>query len=235
MSKTDLLQKIPLFSHLTKREGGQIAAEVVEARYKKGQFIFREGDPADSFHFLKEGSVKCVKTSPDGKEVTLKVLMPGDLFCCDAAVFEGGTHPGCAQPMGDVSVLRLSKKAYYDLLRRNPDAALDVIKYLGHRLNEAQENAKLLALDRAEQRMASLLIKLAARAGVREPDGIRLTVRLTRQDLADMAGIAVETATRIMGQFKRARLVRGTAKRLVIQDQDRLERMAHPSCPSPGK
>ncbi|HEV8525481.1 MAG TPA: Crp/Fnr family transcriptional regulator [Terriglobales bacterium] len=157
---------------------------------------------------LKEGSVKCVKTSPGGKEVTLRVLMPEDLFCCDAAVFEGGTHPGCAQPMGDVNVLRLSKKAYYDLLRRNPDAALDVIKYLGHRLNEAQENAKLLAMDRAEQRMASLLIKLAARAGVREPDGIRLTVRLTRQDLADMAGIAVETATRIMGQFKRAGLVR---------------------------
>lgn len=188
MKKADPLRKIPLFNRLTARERGKIAEEVVEARYGKGQFIFREGDPADSFHILKEGSVKCVKTSSTGKEVALKVLMPGDLFCCDASVFDGATHPGCAQPIGDVSVLRLSKKAYYDLLRRNPDAALDVIKYLGHRLNEAQENAKLLALDRAEQRLASLLIKLAARAGVREADGIRLSVRLTRQDLADMAG-----------------------------------------------
>ncbi len=235
MSKADTLQKIPLFSHLTARERCKIGEEVVEARYGKGQFIFREGDPADSFHILMEGSVKCVRTLPDGKEVTLKVLMPGDLFCCDAAVLDGAPHPGSAKPMGGVSVLRLSKKAYYDLLRRNPDAALEVIEYLGRRLNEAQENAKLLALDRAEQRMASLLIKLAARAGVRETDGIRLTVRLTRQDLADMAGIAVETATRIMGQFKRARLVRGTAKRLVIQDQDRLERLAQTPCPPPSK
>jgi CRP/FNR family transcriptional regulator len=121
-------------------------------------------------------------------------------------------------------------------LRRNPDAALEVIKYLGQRLNEAQENAKLLALDRAEQRLASLLIKLASRAGVREADGIRLSVRLTRQDLADMAGIAVETATRLMSQFKRTGLVSGTAKRLVIQDHERLERLAEASSsPPPGK
>jgi CRP/FNR family transcriptional regulator len=234
MKKADPLQKIPLFNHLTKRQRCKIAGEMVEARYAKGQFIFREGDPADSFHILKEGSVKCVKSSPDGKEVALKVLMPGDLFCCDASVFDGATHPGCAQPIGDVSVLRLSKKAYFDLLRRNPDAALEVIRYLGRRLNEAQENAKLLALDRAEQRLASLLIKLASRAGVREADGIRLSIRLTRQDLADMAGIAVETATRIMSQFKRARLVSGTAKRLVIQDRDRLQRLANISCPLPS-
>lgn len=235
MSKADPLRKIPLFTHLTKRERCKIGEEVVEARYGKGQFIFREGDPADSFHILKEGSVKCVKSSPDGKEVTLKVLMPGDLFCCDASVFDGATHPGCAQPIGDVSILRLSKKAYFDLLRRNPDVALDVIRYLGHRLNEAQENAKLLALDRAEQRMASLLIKLSSQAGVQETDGIRLTVRLTRQDLADMAGIAVETATRIMGQFKRARLVSGTAKRLVIHNLGRLKQLALASTPSPDK
>ncbi|MBM4125433.1 MAG: Crp/Fnr family transcriptional regulator, partial [Nitrospira sp.] len=180
-------------------------------------------------------SVKCVKPSSDGKEVTLKVLMPGDLFCCDAAVFDGSTHPGCAQPIGNVSVLRISKQSYFDLLRRNPDAAFDVIKYLGNRLNEAQENAKVLALDRAEQRLASLLVKLAAQAGVQEADGIRLTVRLTRQDLADMAGLAVETATRIMGQFKRARLVSGTAKCLVIHNMSRLEQLVLSSCSSSGK
>ncbi|MER3423952.1 MAG: hypothetical protein C4293_12700, partial [Nitrospiraceae bacterium] len=86
--------------------------------------------------------------------------MPGDLFCCEAAVFDGARHPGCAQPVGDVSVLRLSKRSYFDLLRRNPDAAFEVIKYLGNRLNEAQENAKGLALARAEQRLAGLLVSL---------------------------------------------------------------------------
>src|SRR3970040_596844 len=125
--KPDPLSKIPLFEHLSDRERRKVADEVVETNYRKEKFIFREGDRATSFHILKAGTVKCVKMSPEGRQVTLKVLMPGDLFCCDAAVLDGGTHPGCAQPMGDVSVLSLSRDSYYELLRRNPDAALQVI------------------------------------------------------------------------------------------------------------
>jgi CRP-like cAMP-binding protein len=139
MKKADPLKKIPLFNALNERERRQIAREIVETHYTKDQYIFREGDPADYFHIVKEGSVKCVKSSPDGKDVTMKVLMPGDLFCCEAAVFDGAPHPGCAQPIGDVSILRLSKKCYLDMLRRHPDAALEIIKYLGKRLNEAQD------------------------------------------------------------------------------------------------
>jgi CRP/FNR family transcriptional regulator, cyclic AMP receptor protein len=226
MKTTDTLKTIPLFKALSEQDRRRIAGDLVESHYSKDQYIFREGDPADYFYILIKGSVKCVKSSPNGKAVTLKVLMPGDLFCCEAAVFDGAPHPGCAQPMGDVSVLRLSKKCYFDLLRRNPDAALEVIKYLGNRLNEAQENAKALALDRAEQRMASLLINLASKAGVKESDGLHLTVRLTRQDLADMAGITPETAIRIMSRLKRAGLVSGTAKCIVIKDFLQLKMLA---------
>ena len=226
MKKSDPLCKIPLFSLLTERERRKIAAEVTESHYGKGQYIFREGDPANYFHIVKEGAVKCVKSSADGKECTLKVLLPGDLFCCEAAVFDGAPHPGTAQPMGDVSILRLNKKSYFEMLRRNPEAALEVIKYLGKRLNEAQENAKLLALDRAEQRMAALLANLASRAGVREPDGLHLNVRLTRQDLANMVGVTVETAIRIMTRFNRVKLVSGTAKRIVIRDLSKLKQLA---------
>ncbi len=224
--KADLLQKIPLFSLLADRDRRKIAAEVREAHYGKGEYIFREGDPANYFHIVKEGAVKCIKSSADGKECTLKVLLPGDLFCCEAAVFDGAPHPGTAQPIGDVSILRLNKKSYFEMLRRNPDAALEVIKYLGKRLNEAQETAKILALDRAEQRIATLLVNLASRSGVRGSDGLLLPVPLTRQDLSDMAGITVETAIRIMSRFKRSGLVSGKARRIVIRDLRKLKQLA---------
>lgn len=233
--KPDPLSKIPLFEQLSARERRKVADEVVETHYRKDEFIFREGERATSFHILKAGTVKCVKTSPEGRQVTLKVLMPGDLFCCDAAVLDNGTHPGCAQPMGDVSVLSLSRDSYYELLRRNPDAALQVIQFLGARLNEAQETAKVLALNPADQRLAALLVKLAGRIGLREGNHVRLTVRLTRQDLADMAGMTVETATRIMGRFKRDKLVSGTAKSLVIRNLAKLQQLATPTPCSAAK
>lgn len=200
--------------------------ELTETRYGKHDYIFREGDPTEYFHIVKEGTVKCVKSTPEGKECTLKMLMPGDLFCCDAAAFDGTAHPGSAQPMGDVSILRMKKKSYFEMLRRNPDAAMEVIKYLGNRLNEAQEKTKDLALDRADQRLASLLIDLAARNGIADPNGIRLTVRMTRQDMANMVGITTETAIRIMSRFKRDRLVSGTANRLLIRDLKGLKALA---------
>lgn len=222
----DLLKQIPLFNFLRGQDRQAMLRELTEAHYGKGECIFREGDPTEYFHILKEGAVKCVKSSADGKECTLKVLMPGDLFCCEAAVFDGGAHPGTAQPLGNVSVLRVSKKAYFEMLRQNPDAAIAVIKYLGNRLSEVQEQAKNLALDRADQRLAALFISLAERAGVKEPNGLRLTVRLTRQDMANMVGVTTETTIRIMARFKRERLVSGTANRLVIKDLARLKQLA---------
>ncbi len=222
----DILKQIPLFNFLRGQDRLAMLRELTEARYGKGECIFREGEPTEYFHILKEGAVKCVKSSAGGKECTLKVLMPGDLFCCEAAVFDGACHPGTAQPMGDVSILRMSKKAYFEMLKRNPDAAIEVIKYLGNRLNEVQEKAKILALDRADQRLASLLVDLVERSGVKDPQGIRLTVRLTRQDMANMVGVTTETAIRIMARFNRERLVSGTASRLIIKNLSGLKQLA---------
>ena len=220
------LNQIPLLQILSAQDRQKVLGEMMETRYGKGQYIFREGDPTEYFHIVKEGTVKCFKSSPGGKECMLKVLMPGDLFCCDAATFDGAYHPGTAQPMSEVSVLRMRKEAYFDMLRRNPDAAMEVIRHLGHRLNEAQEKAKILALDRADQRLASLLASLAERTGLREPQGIRLSVRLTRQDMADMVGVTTETVIRILARFKRDGLVSGTASRLVVRDPPRLKLLA---------
>jgi CRP/FNR family transcriptional regulator, cyclic AMP receptor protein len=77
--------------------------------------------------------------------------------------------------------------------------------------------------------LAGLLVSLVERSSIRDESGYRLTVRLTRQDLANMVGITTETAIRIMGRFKRARLVIGTAKHLTILDLPRLKQLASPS------
>lgn len=225
----DPLAGIPLLNILSPQDRQRVLGELTESRYGKGECIFREGDPTEYFHILKEGTVKCVKSTPDGKECTLKILMPGDLFCCDAAAFDGTAHPGTAQPMSEVRVLRMRKTTYFDVLRRSPEAAIEVIKYLGNRLHEAQEKAKVLALDRADQRVAALLVEMAARNAVPDSQGYKLGIRLTRQDMANMVGTTTETVIRIMSRFKQDQLVSGTAKRLVIRDLARLKAIASPA------
>ena len=125
-----------LVQHPESAGSSTAVARTLRNPLRKNDFIFREGE-SEYFHIVKEGTVKCVKSTSDGNECTLKMLMPGDLFCCDAAAFDGANHPGNAQPMGNVSILRMHKSAYFNMLKRNPDAAIEVIKYLGNRLHEA--------------------------------------------------------------------------------------------------
>lgn len=228
MIPTSLLRSLPLFAHLSEADQEFIASELEETPYGKGEYIFREGDPAEWFHIVQKGTVKCVKSSPDGRDMTLKVLTPGDLFCCEASVLDGSPHPGCAKVIDQAMVLRIPKKRYLEILKRNPDAAIHVINYLAERLREAQEQAKAMVFHKAERRLASILFALAQKAGVQDPEGIRLQTRLTRRDLADMAGLTVETATRIMGRFKADHILFGTAKRIVICDIERLQAIASP-------
>ncbi len=68
--------------------------------------------------------------------------------------------------------------------------------------------------------------ELAERSGVADPNGVRLSVRLTRQDMANMVGVTTETAIRIIARFKKNQLVSGTASRLVIRNLSKLKQLA---------
>jgi CRP/FNR family transcriptional regulator len=231
MASQSSIDSLPLFACLSETDRQELAKHAVEVPIQKGQFIFREGDPADWFHIVQHGNVKCVKSNPEGREVTLKVLMPGDLFCCEASAFSGDSHPGCAQSMGEGTVLKIHRKAMLDVIQRNPEAAVSIINYLSQRLRESQANAKGFALDRAEQRVAALLVNLAERSGIQEDNGIRISVRLTHQDLADMAGLTKETTSRILSRFKKDRLIAGHGKQLFILNLPHLGEIAPHALP----
>lgn len=226
MDKPSSLRQIPILSVLKDRELKALTSGMSESRYDKGQYIFKEGDPAEYFHVLTTGTVKCVKSSSDGKQAVLKVLVPGDLFCCEAAVFDGKPHPGCALTMVPVTVLKIRKQVYFKVLRESPEAAIAIIKYLGRRLNEAQETTKTFAFERADQRIASLLVKLAERTGRDTEAGIVLNLRISRQDIADMTGLALETAIRTISKLSRKQLIAKSGRRLVIQDLKGLKALA---------
>ena len=231
MAPSSHIDSLALFACLSESDRQELAKQAIEIPIQKGQFIFREGDPAEWFHFVKQGNVKCVKTSPEGREVTLKILMPGDLFCCEASALAGESHPGCAQAMGEGIVVKIHRKVMLDMIQRNPEAAVNIINYLSLRLRESQDNAKAFALHRAEQRIASILVNLAQRSGIHETNGIRISVRLTHQDLADMAGLTKETTSRILSRFKKDQLIAGHGKQLLILNLPRLQEMAPHALP----
>jgi CRP/FNR family cyclic AMP-dependent transcriptional regulator len=81
--------------------------ELTETHYGKNDYIFREGDPTEYFHIVKEGTVKCVTSAPEGKECMLKMLMPGGLLLRRVGV-RWNLASRLGPTDGDVSVLRMN-------------------------------------------------------------------------------------------------------------------------------
>jgi len=228
METSNSLRQIPLLSFLTDEELQQISPLVIEQQYRKDQFVFREGEKAEWFYFLKKGAVKCLKFSPEGKELILKILLPGEIFCCESVTFDGtAVHPGNAQAVQQATLLKLSRKAYLELLEKHPPATFQVISYLGGRLKESQDLAKSVALDSAEKRVAALLVRLADKIGEPENGGIRIAIALSREDLAHMVGITEETVVRILTRFKEQHLLQSDCgKKLIVSDINSLRKLA---------
>lgn len=228
MDEFDILKTVPLLAFLTDQELREIKPLLIEQLYEKGTFIFREGEKAEWFYFLKSGAVKCLKFTSEGKELILRILLPGEIFCCEAVTFDGtAVHPGNAQTLCPATILKLSRKVYCDLLQNHPRAACQVISYLGSRLKESQDQVKSIALDPAEKRIAALLLRLAEKLGVQEKEGIRIGIHLSREEIAHMTGMAEETTVRILSRFKEQRvLLPECGKKLIVHDIEALRKLA---------
>jgi CRP/FNR family transcriptional regulator len=202
MDRREVVAALPVFSGLSDRDWEKVADLFNERQYQKDDYIFLEGEAPEALYVVKSGKVKVLRHSQDGKDVVLRMAGQGQLLG-SVAVFDGGGYPGTAQAIEDCALLVISRNDCLTLVTRFPVFALMVINDMGIRLRSSAEQIRSLAVERVEQRIARTLIKLGQTAGADSSEGRVIELPLTRQDVADMTGATVETATRVMSKFRR--------------------------------
>jgi len=205
LSTPDLLAQIGLFRGLNPAELAALAPRFNESRFSRDEFIFHEGDAATRFWVVKEGQVKIVKYGEGGKEIVLEVIPPGEVF--GGATMLMAQQPATAQALSDATVLSLPVDDYKRLLRDYPAVAVQVIEVLGERLLWVIR-MRAMASERAERRIAHILLKLASKFGEETSEGIVINARLSRQDIAELSDTTIETAIRVMSRFRSEGLVK---------------------------
>jgi CRP-like cAMP-binding protein len=225
MDRLSILKKSLFFSALPEVAQRDINRLFTEEKIQKDDYVFFEGDLPEWLYIVKEGRIKLVKHSDTGKDVILQIYVPGDMFG-EVAIFDRKPYGASTQAMEDSTVLKLSRKDFLLFLGRHPFIATEMIMELGRQLREAHSTIKSLAVDRVEQRIASILLKLAGKLGVQEKVGIVLNLPLTRQDLADMAGTTVETTIRVMSRFTKAKIIKAVNGKILILDSKMLRQIA---------
>lgn len=202
-------------------------------RCRRGELLFRQGDPCDEIVLILEGTVKLSRLSDDGGEQTVALLGAGDCYCA-APVFLYARYPVTAQCLSAATVLRLSRKNGFPALQVDPRVAAGVVRCLAQRVERLTAVIESLSTKDVRRRLAQLLLTLGEREGMPVRDGAVLDRTLTHHELAACVGTAREVVSRLLAEFRRHEAIRNQGRRLVIADRERLERIASGPLPSRG-
>ncbi|MDZ4805316.1 MAG: Crp/Fnr family transcriptional regulator [Candidatus Eisenbacteria bacterium] len=162
-------------------------------RVAGGTTVFEAGDSADHFHVLKTGRVRMVSMSDKGREFTQGWFEPGESFG-EPPFFAQVPYPATAVAEMDSTVWKCARADFLRLLQENPAVHLALTQALSRRLVYKALMLGEIAIEEAEHRLATLFRYLRRIAvGVPSAD---YRIPLTRQQLADMTGLRVETVIR---------------------------------------
>ena len=219
------LKRLPVFAGLSDSQLHDIHTISSERLYRKNATIFYEGDPGEGFHYLKTGKVKIIKMTDDGREHIINILSPGDLFA-EVLLFNNQAYPATAIAVEDSQVGVIKNSDLEKLILRNNELALQLIKALSQRLLFAQGKIKNLALHDVKARTAETLLDLGHKHGKELPNGhIRITLDMSRQDLAALVGTTRETVTRTLSALKKDKLIDFDTHAITLLAKDKLKRL----------
>lgn len=219
------LSTLPPFEQAGSEMLQRVAATIQTRRVRRGEAVFLEGNAANALQILAEGRVKLIRETEDGREVILRLIRPGEMFG-GAGIWGESTYPASAFAQEDSIVLQLSNTAFIEIISGHPKAALAVIQLLASRLRDAEERIRDLQTAQVEQRIANVVLRLVGKTGVKTADGIEIGIPITRQDLAELCGTTLSTASRTLSAWQQRGLVKSGRERITVRQPHALFRIA---------
>lgn len=228
LDKVWYLTQIHLFAGLDDSEMRRLAERATMREFRRGKVILQPNELQEMIYLIKEGRVKLSRYSPDGREQILTLLKPGDVFGEFALVEKA--EPVHVEAFEDTLICALNRSDFLMLVGRQPEVMLAVVKVLAERLRVAEEEIADLVFRDVPGRLASLLLRLAEAYGQKDDDSrLRLTLRLTHQEIASMIGATRETVTSTLSRFRDAGLIVTEHRSIVIKNPQGLRQLTQRS------
>ena len=212
----DLVRQSSLFKEVSPDGFKQVIEAGVLRSIEEDGFFFMQGDPATHAYVLVEGRVKMIQITPNGQQITLRIMTPGQTYGGIALLNPRAGYPATAQAVEDSTALAWDTQHLRKLVEKEPSISLNVMSLMHGYISELQERQKALVTDRVEQRIARILLKLAAQSGKKIDDGVLIDLPITRQDIAEMSGTTLYTVSRTLNEWDRGGLLEIGRERVVI-------------------
>jgi CRP/FNR family transcriptional regulator len=188
-----------------------------------GQVLFSEGERADYLYSVTLGTLRLCKLMADGRRQITGFLFPGDFL----GLADNESYAYSAEAVTGCTLLRYPFARLRQLMAAYPELEHKLCAIARHELAEAQDQILLLGRKTARERVASFLLQMLERATRRGLDGGRIAVPMTREDMGDYLGMATETISRILTEFRNEGMISSeNAKDLMLKRPDALQRIA---------
>jgi uncharacterized membrane protein len=140
-TESALLAEVPFFQLLDESERAHLADRLDDVAFKKGDVIFKYGDPGDSLYIIRQGEVEAFLRDNTGMRIVLERSVVGDFFG-ELSLLDGGPRTATVEVMEDLEALRLDRGDLDEFLRLHPAAALDLLTAMGRRLRQTSERLR---------------------------------------------------------------------------------------------
>lgn len=193
--------------------------------YKKGDIVLRIGESHASAYFLKSGYVKDSCLSPDGKEFTLFIFKPGNIFSYNW-IFNRIPNEHTFRAMMDCVIYEKSREGLLLFLEQNSDVQFMISQNIVTRLRGLMQRMEHLAFGTAFQKVGSILFILAERFGKNTSRGIYIPITLTQLDIAELIGLSRETTSIEIKKLMDLGLVIRTSRNYIVTNMINLQEVA---------
>jgi CRP/FNR family cyclic AMP-dependent transcriptional regulator len=194
------LEDMPLFAGLGDASLLALARAGKFVQVEKGQFIFFQSDPSEKVYLVRSGLVSIVLESPDGREMVINEMRPGDLFG-EVGVLTGRPRSASAIVRKEGILLELPRQAFLGILAAEPTLARRILDVTANRLRGSSERESALAFLDAQARLARLLLQLEE---LEEQKTERGYVTISQEELAQRTGQTRQTVAKALGRWRRA-------------------------------
>ena len=185
-----------------------------------GQHLYRAGDASYSLYAVRSGTLKSYYTTDDGDEQVLGFTLPGEMVGFDG--LSDGHYTSNSVVLETSCVCSLPYERLEEMCHTTPGLHKQIMRVVGREITLDHQMLLLLGKRSAEERLATFLVSLSKRYHARGLSATEFNLPMSRQDIGNYLGLAIETVSRLFAHFQEQNLLTVNRRRVVLHALDRL-------------
>ncbi len=215
------LKNCCLFEQISPQDIQRLESVSKFRQLRRGEPVYLPADLADGVLLLVSGRVKICQITSDGKQSILTFIEPGELFG-ELAILGNQSRGEYAEAVMNSQMVAIPKQEMLSLMHRYTEISAGISKIIGFRRQRIERRLRNLLFQSNRKRLIHLLLELVERYGQTVPNGVKLSIKLTHLEMANVIGSTRETVTVVLGQLQNEGLIQVERRQVIIRQMAKL-------------